>query len=183
MAFFEAPEPREHWDNLYQATMLRRAELRGRVDRGDERPLARLAEATVNVGLLASACAGIDAPEAYTPRVAADVLMAAEHGATVAAWLVELALVAPGRELRYPAHEWRRDALALAAARSRQDRASPLALTATLVHNVATSLAEAITESEREPLRVSECGAMALADLIELYVRIRAAVAGIPTCR
>ena len=183
MAFFDPPEPREHWDNLYRATMLRGAELRGRVDRGDERPLARLAEATVNVGLLASTSAGIDAPDAYPPQVAADVLAAAEHGATVAAWLVDLALVAHGRELRYPAHEWRRDALAYAAARSRQDRAARLAMTATLVHDVSASLAEAITESERDALRVPECGAMALGDLIELYVRTRAALAGVPTCR
>jgi hypothetical protein len=182
MSFLDPAEPREHWQRLYRATMARGAELRGCVDRGDERPLQRLAEATTNVCVLASASAAIDSPDAYPPELIGDALAGAEHGAAVAAWLVDLALVAEGRELRYPAGEWRGRAFSYAASRARHDRDSALGATPVLVHNVSLGLAEAMTYTETDPLVTPEAGAMALGDLIELFVRIRGAMAGLPSC-
>jgi hypothetical protein len=85
MAFFDPPEPPSILGDLCRATMSRAAEMRGRVDRGDERPLGPLAEAeaTGNVCVLASACSAIVSPDAYSPGMVADVLFGAEHAATV----------------------------------------------------------------------------------------------------
>jgi hypothetical protein len=85
MAFCDPPEPREHLGDLCRATMSRAAEMRGRVDPGDERPLGPLAEAEAagNVCVLASACSAIVSPDAYSPAMVTDVLFGAEHAATV----------------------------------------------------------------------------------------------------
>src|SRR5213592_62717 len=106
MALYSIPEPREHWVGLYRSTLERGALHRGRAAEPAARPLELLAEATVNVCVLAASCAAIDAPDAYPPALAADVLAGAEHGATVAFFVVDTAMVRHGAELGYPAREW-----------------------------------------------------------------------------
>jgi hypothetical protein len=144
------------------------------------RPLELLAEATINVCVLAASCAAIDAPDMYPPVLAVEVLAGAEHGATVAFFVVDAALLRHGAELGYPAREWREEALALAAQRAGQGRGDPRGRTPVLVHAVSDALAQTIALTERDPLAAPEFGAFVLADLIELYVRIRAAASGLP---
>src|SRR5207249_1660818 len=81
MALYSIPEPREHWVGLYRSTLERGALHRGRAAEPAACPLELLAEATVNVCVLAASCAAIDAPDVYPPGLAADVLVGAEHGA------------------------------------------------------------------------------------------------------
>jgi hypothetical protein len=180
MALYSIPEPREHWVGLYRSALECGVLHRGRAAELAARAIELLAEATVNVCVLAASCGAIDASDMLLPAVAADVLAGAEHGATVAFFVVDAALVRHGAEVGYRAGEWREDAMALAAQRARQGRCDPRGRTPVLVHDVSDALAQTIALLERDPLAVPEFGAFVLADLIELYVRIRAGLSGLP---
>ena len=68
MPFFNALDDPDHWRRLYEATLARGAELRGRVDRSDERPLDRLGEATVSVCVLAARGSGSNGAKTAATR-------------------------------------------------------------------------------------------------------------------
>jgi hypothetical protein len=113
--------------------------------------------------------------------VARAVLAGAERGAPVAAWLVDLALVAVGSDLRCPG-----GALAWAGGRlrcyprtpgSRVARGRDARCSST---SSRWSLADAISDMDCEPHLVLLWGAMAFGALVEIFVRVHAAGAGVP---